>query len=174
MGGHGRDGQPCARQDFSPPAVGKWGVETRGTPSETPQVGICAAHHNLSFDAHYGPYSGTGQAILGRNGSDFAVGIHGSGSDFGYSVRPFAASVAVTSDATNVTFTSNSRVTDSSNTSALSAAQAAALTAGVLPCLRYLGRLRTRCEKRFAPDDPLYQAVFKAYDAVHGLRVMVH
>ena len=52
--------------------------------------------------------------------------------------------------------------------------QAAALTAGVLPCLRYLGRLRTRCEKRFAPDDPLYQAVFKAYDAVHGLRVMVH
>jgi PKD repeat protein len=102
------------------------GVETRGTPAETPAVGVCAAHHNLSFDAHYGPYSGTGAGVTARNGADFAVGIHGSGSDFGYSVRPFAASVAVTSDATNVTFTSNSRVTG--DTAALSAAQAAALT----------------------------------------------
>ena len=56
----------------------------------------------------------------------------------------------------------------------LSKKQAAALTAGVLRCLRYLGRLRTRREQRLSVNDPLYQAVFRAYDAVHALRVAVH
>lgn len=41
----------------------------------------------------------------------------------------------------------------------LSQAQAAALTEGVLRCLRYLGRLRERCDKKLSKDDPLYQAV---------------
>ena len=94
------------------------GVVKRGTPAETASVGVCSAHHNLSFDAHYGPYSGTGAAIVGLNGPDYAVGIHGSGSDFVYSVRPFAAAISVASDATNVTFTSVSRMsTDATSVS---------------------------------------------------------
>jgi hypothetical protein len=51
----------------------------------------------------------------------------------------------------------------------LSKEQAAALTAGILRCLRDLGRLRGPCEKRLSVDDPLYQAVFRAYDAVHAV-----
>src|SRR5205085_11492137 len=38
------------------------GTATRGTPAQTVPVGVCSARHNLSFDAHYGPYSGTGAA----------------------------------------------------------------------------------------------------------------
>lgn len=55
----------------------------------------------------------------------------------------------------------------------LSQEQAAALTAGVLRCLRFLGRLRERCDKKMSKGDPLYQAVYAAYDAVFTRRMML-
>ena len=41
--------------------------------------------------------------------------------------------------------------------------------------LGYLFRLRQRMDKRgFSPDDPLYQLVVNAYDALHPLTVELH
>jgi hypothetical protein len=41
--------------------------------------------------------------------------------------------------------------------------------------LRLYGRLRTRMEKRrFRGDDPLYQKVSEAFNAVHALNVELH
>ena len=76
-------------------------------------AGTCGAH-TLSFDAHYGPYTGTGASIVAKNGPDYSVGIHGA-SGFSYSVRPFAAAISVSSDAANVTFSNVSRATADAN-----------------------------------------------------------
>ena len=41
--------------------------------------------------------------------------------------------------------------------------------------LRYLGKPRTRMERRrFPPTDPLYRQVSEAYDKVHRLRMSLH
>ena len=57
----------------------------------------------------------------------------------------------------------------------LSKEQAEALSGGIRPCLRYLGRLQTRMEKApFPSDDPIYKLVVKAYNAVHHLSVALH
>src|SRR6266542_1767200 len=75
------------------------------------------ASHTLSFDAHYGPYSGTPPASL----SDLPIGIHSAA----YSVRPFGASIATAPSTASITFTAAVRTTG--DPSVLSAAQVAAL-----------------------------------------------
>ena len=95
-----------------------WSIDgsvTNTLPSGGVSAGACAAAHTLNFDAHYGPY--TGFTSL----SDLPIGIHGAG----YSVRPFAASVATTPSSNGITFTATVRTT--SDPTILSAAQAAAL-----------------------------------------------
>jgi hypothetical protein len=58
---------------------------------------------------------------------------------------------------------------------AVDCAIAAALCRGISPGLRYLVRLRSRMERAgFLPDDPLFQLVSKAYDAVQHLSVHLH
>jgi hypothetical protein len=53
--------------------------------------------------------------------------------------------------------------------------QAGTLYRGLVGGMNYLLRLRTRMEKAgFKPDDPVYQMVFKAYDAMHRLSVELH
>jgi hypothetical protein len=53
--------------------------------------------------------------------------------------------------------------------------QADALSRSIHPKLGYLHRLRTRMEKTgFSIDDPLYQRVSKARDALHDLWVHVY
>jgi PKD repeat protein len=88
-------------------------------PSESVAAGACAASHTLSFDAHYGPYTGTSPSL--RSLSDLPIGIHAAA----YSVRPFAASVATAPSSGSITFTAAARTT--SDTTILTAAQAAAL-----------------------------------------------
>jgi hypothetical protein len=53
--------------------------------------------------------------------------------------------------------------------------QAEAFKSRVQPMLRFLHRCRRRLDTRvFDPKSPLYAAVAKAYDAVHGLHVELH
>ena len=53
--------------------------------------------------------------------------------------------------------------------------QAEAFKRRVQPMLRFLHRCRRRLDSRgFDPKSPLYAAVAKAYDAVHGLHVELH
>jgi hypothetical protein len=53
--------------------------------------------------------------------------------------------------------------------------QAGTLYRGLVGGMNYLLRLRTRMEKTgFLPDDPLYQMVCKAYDAMHQSWVEFH
>ncbi len=57
----------------------------------------------------------------------------------------------------------------------LSTDQARVLYRGIVPSLRYLFHLSSRMEKvGFGQDDPLFQLVARAYDAVHHLSVHVH
>ena len=102
-----------------------WSIDgatgVRSVPPGQVDVGTCGTH-NLSFDAHYGPYTPNPVTSLG---ADMPIGIHGSGFDFVYSVRPFAAAIDVVSDAANVTFKSLARAT--ADLTALSATQLAQL-----------------------------------------------
>jgi len=95
------------------------GSAASALPSESVAAGGCAASHTLNFDAHYGPYTGTSPSL--RSLSDLPIGIHTAA----YSVRPFAASVAGVPSSGSVTFSAAVRAT--SDTTILSAAQAAAL-----------------------------------------------
>jgi hypothetical protein len=53
--------------------------------------------------------------------------------------------------------------------------QAGTLYRGLVGGMNYLLRLRTRMEKAgFRPDDPVYEMVYKAYDAMHRLSVELH
>ena len=95
-----------------------WSIDgnaTNALPSGSVSAGACAATHTLNFDAHYGPYS----AFVSL--SDMPIGIDGAA----YSVRPFAASIATTPSANNISFAAAVRTT--SDTTILTAAQAAAL-----------------------------------------------
>jgi hypothetical protein len=57
----------------------------------------------------------------------------------------------------------------------LTTAQAEALMAQVGKRLRYLGRLCERLNQRgFPPDDELFAAAMKAYNAVYELHVRCH
>ena len=51
-----------------------------------PGAGACGGH-SLAFNTHYGPYSGTGNAITAP--SDLALSI----SPFSYAVRPYVLTV---------------------------------------------------------------------------------
>jgi len=89
--------------------VDTWSVDgnvTNALPNASMSAGACAAVHTLNFDAQY---------------PDLSIGIHGAA----YSVRPFAATVAAAPSSNGVTFTAAVRTT--SDTSILSASQAAAL-----------------------------------------------
>jgi len=82
------------------------GVTTKTLPNATVPVGGCGSH-SLIFTANYGPYSGSGSTLTSTNGT-LAQSIN----SVNYTSRPFMAIInAPTSDATNVTFTSGSRVT---------------------------------------------------------------
>ena len=83
----------------------------RTVPPAQVDVGTCGVH-NLSFDAHYGPYTPNPIASLG---ADMPIGIHGSGFDFKYTVVPFAAAIDVISDSTNVSFKSLARASAIAN-----------------------------------------------------------
>jgi hypothetical protein len=53
--------------------------------------------------------------------------------------------------------------------------QIANLQKSVAPMLTYLHKLRDRMQRAsFLPQDPLYQVVEKAYDAVQALTVKLH
>lgn len=99
-----------------------WAIDTAAPVTTVPpgqvDVGACG-QHTLVFDAHYGPYN---PSTITSSGTDFPIGIH----SLTYAARPFAAAIDVTSDTLSVTFTSLSRI--SSDASALSPSQAAALT----------------------------------------------
>jgi PKD repeat protein len=62
------------------------GTSNKKLPSEAFSVGTCGAH-SLAFNTHYGPYSGTGNAITAP--SDLPLSI----SPFNYTVRPYIISV---------------------------------------------------------------------------------
>jgi hypothetical protein len=54
-------------------------------------------------------------------------------------------------------------------------AQCEEMLARVLPMLAYLHKLLDRIEQlHFPADDPLRRDAQAAYDAIHGLRVMLH
>ena len=46
--------------------------------------------------------------------------------------------------------------------------------AGVAPALRYLGRVREAMRQKGYDQDPLYEAVVKAWEAVYALSVLSH
>ena len=53
--------------------------------------------------------------------------------------------------------------------------QAKKIDAALRPTLGYLFHLRERMQKKgFAPGDPYYQAVCRAYDAMHAVCVRTH
>jgi hypothetical protein len=61
------------------------------------------------------------------------------------------------------------------NSSALKRWQIAKLKKSVAPMLRYLYKLKDRMQRvGFLPQDPLYQCVERAYNAVHSLSVKLH
>jgi PKD repeat protein len=62
------------------------GASNKKLPNEAFSVGACGTH-SLAFNTHYGPYSGTGNAITAS--SDLALSI----SPFNYLVRPYVISV---------------------------------------------------------------------------------
>jgi PKD repeat protein len=62
------------------------GTSNKKLPSEAFSVGTCGVH-SLAFNTHYGPYSGTGNAIT--SSSDLPLSI----SPFNYTVRPYVISV---------------------------------------------------------------------------------
>jgi PKD repeat protein len=79
------------------------GAATNALPSEAVSVGTCTASRTLSMAAHYGPYTGVSPNEVSQ--SDLAIGVTG----MKYSVRPYVASVDVTSSGPNVVFNSSSR-----------------------------------------------------------------
>ena len=97
-------------------------VTQRTLPTDLVAAGQCGSH-TLSYDSHYGPFTGT-TGTYSSTTTDFAVGIHGSGYDFNYLSRPFAAAVGVSSSGANVVFSSGSRA----SSTAMNVDQLAALT----------------------------------------------
>jgi PKD repeat protein len=63
------------------------GASNKHVPSDSVSVGGCGTHA-LVFNTHYGPYSGTGNAMTSTNG-DLLLSI----SPFNYTVRPYALTV---------------------------------------------------------------------------------
>ena len=81
------------------------GTAVKMLPSDTPSVGGCGAH-SLIYTGHYGPYIGSGSALTSTT-TDVPFGIN----PFNYEAKPFVAFIgSPTSDATNVTFSSSSRI----------------------------------------------------------------
>jgi PKD repeat protein len=62
------------------------GVSNKKLPNEAMAVGTCGVH-SLAFNTHYGPYSGTGNAITAA--SDLPLSI----SPFNYTVRPYVVTI---------------------------------------------------------------------------------
>jgi len=94
------------------------GMTTKALPSDTVPVGTCGAH-TLDFDAHYGPYTGSGPGLTSL--SDLPIGVHG----VSYSVLPFAATISMTPQTATLVFNASVRV--SADGSVVTASQAAAL-----------------------------------------------
>ncbi len=83
------------------------GASNKKLPSEAFGAGACGAH-SLAFNTHYGPYSGTGNAITAP--SDLPLSI----SPFNYAVRPYVLTVQEPTPASisdpNAVFTTTLRV----------------------------------------------------------------
>jgi hypothetical protein len=52
--------------------------------------------------------------------------------------------------------------------------QAKQVKAALEPGFKYVARLRARMEKTFKPNDPLFLATERAYDAMHAMNVAWH